>query len=360
MMKTLLLLIIGVCPMLISAQNNPNFTIKGSVEKLTQPISMVYILYEDGARRVSDSANVVNDRYCFEGNITAETMAEFRAKPADGSRPGDKDIVTVFLQPGEMKFTSEGFFGHMEITGSKVIDDDLRLAAALKPFEDQNLAAWIAQPIDKKKIGEIDSQKKEEYKKFARANPSSPISLIALERYGREYIKNPREIKTIFDAFSADIKNSSAGKAFAKRLEIALKTDVGLPAIAFVMNTPDGNPVSLSSFRGKYVLIDVWASFCGPCRAKHPGLIKLWNEYEHKGFDILGVSYDKSKDSWLKAIEKDKLPWIQVSDLQGSKSAIVHMYESHLSNLLIDPEGNIMAKNLTVDDLGAKLEELLK
>jgi thiol-disulfide isomerase/thioredoxin len=137
---------------------------------------------------------------------------------------------------------------------------------------------------------------------------------------------------------------------------------IGKPAPEFTLPDVNGKPVALSSFRGKYVLVDFWASWCGPCRMENPNVVNAYQQYKDKNFTILGVSLDKARDPWLKAIADDKLMWTQVSDLKYWESAVVPLYaiEGIPYNILIDPQGNIIARNLRGSGLQAKLRDLLK
>lgn len=137
---------------------------------------------------------------------------------------------------------------------------------------------------------------------------------------------------------------------------------VGSMAPEFTMNDTEGKPFSLSQLKGKYVLIDFWASWCAPCRGENPNVVAAYNQYKDKNFTILGVSLDENKEKWLQAIKADKLSWKQVSDLQGWDNATVPMYgyDGIPYNVLIDPSGKIIATSLREAALQQKLAEVLK
>lgn len=214
-------------------------------------------------------------------------------------------------------------------------------------------------------------------KTFIKDNSNSLASLMALYQQiaPRRYVLNPKEHMEYFNlvdsSLMANIPESEAVKALHAQVqemkrqikaEEALSTVVGIGAIApdIALPNPDGDTITLSSLRGKYVLLDFWASWCRPCRVENPNLVKSYNKYNENGFEIFQVSLDKKKDSWINAIENDQLAWIHVSDLQYWNSAPAKLYKVQgiPASFLLDKQGKIIAKNLRGDALEAKLSEI--
>lgn len=164
-----------------------------------------------------------------------------------------------------------------------------------------------------------------------------------------------------FDRMSVEQKTGFYGKLLKEEIEKELFGAVGTEAIGFIQNDTTGKPVSLASFRGKYVLVDFWASWCKPCRLENPNVVAAFNRFKSKNFTVLGVSLDRSKDSWLQAIRNDNLTWTHVSDLKFWENEVAQKYkiQSIPQNYLVGPDGKIIGKNLRGSDLHMKLCELL-
>lgn len=198
-------------------------------------------------------------------------------------------------------------------------------------------------------------------KNLIRKNPSSMVSPFLVAN-----VINPDEDFAFADSMATVFKQSQPDtrytKALVAKLEPMRLTAKGSVAPDINLPNPEGKAVPLSSLRGKYVLLDFWASWCGPCRQENPNVVKAYQKYKDKGFTIYSVSLDQTRDKWLKAIQADNLTWTHVSDLQFWQSAAAQTYhiESIPQSFLLDPQGRIIGKNLRGPALEAKLAEVLK
>lgn len=200
----------------------------------------------------------------------------------------------------------------------------------------------------------------ENVRTFIRKNPTEFASLLGIENLDAE--KDFALYQQVEKNLSKRYPNSEYIKSLSRRVSEMNKLNIGTLAPEIRLQDTKRNFFSLSSLKGKIVLIDFWASWCKPCRAENPNVVKLYEKYKGKGFEILGVSLDKDQDAWLKAIEEDKLVWKHVSDLAFWNSIVVQLYNitGIPYTVLIDKEGKIIAKNLRGTELENKLEEILK
>lgn len=372
-MKKKLLFVLLNAPLAVAAQDSGAYHISGRLTHIQA--SRVYLIYTRGGHRVMDSAQVTNGAYTFTGTVDESQPAGLLDQRPTFGLPPAREMAQIYLTPESFSVAHVDSFSHAVITGSVANTDFSRLQGQLKTDQDkenallpdyraaqQNSDVDAVKAIQTQAHG-IEADMKKIYGQYAVANPHSPVALYALEM-SVSGEADPSRAQSSFDHLDAAIRTSVEGKAFGERLAVSAKTAVGKDAMDFTENDAQGNPVKLSSFRGKYVLLDFWASWCMPCRAENPRVVEAYQKYHPKGFEILGVSLDRpgDKDKWLKAIQDDQLTWTNVSDLQFWNNAAVLQYGIHSipQNFLIDPQGKIIARGLRGEDLEKKLGEIFK
>jgi peroxiredoxin len=256
-------------------------------------------------------------------------------------RTGDySNYRFLWLENNPMTFdASQGDFDNAMVTGSK--------------------AEELAQPL-RKELEELseDDQRKREID-FIKKHPNSIVSAEALSLYSTTYGK--QQTRELFDLLAEDVKTSKYGKTIQEYLQMPKEPTIGEQYADFEMVDENGQPRKLSELAGKTVLLEFWASWCAPCRKENPNLVRTYNRFQPKGFEIFAVSLDENRNRWLGAIEKDQLTWHHVNDLKGqaNSAALLYGVERIPDSFLIDKDGTIVARDLRGDDLIKKLEELL-
>lgn len=205
------------------------------------------------------------------------------------------------------------------------------------------------------------SQTKEELIAQVKKKPKDVNSIRLIQKVGG-YYPDYQELAGLFKQLDKKVRKTNDGKLFERYLDALKNTMPGKKSPSITQLDLNGEPYALSDLKGKYVLIDFWASWCPPCREENPKLVKTYAEFKDKNFEILGVSFDREFDAWAKAVKDDNLTWKHVSDLQGWNNSAGQAYgvKAIPQNILVDPEGKVVARNLHGEDLNNKLREILK
>jgi peroxiredoxin len=334
-MKTTLqsLVILAVVILLSACNQEPSFSLKGT----TQDFEDGTKLYIRAGQEVIDSTKIVNNQFEFH--------TQFESLPIQvvlGTKR-NKHYRVLWLENSAMNFDASkaSNFKKAVVTGS----------------ESELLSQQL---FELKKGVSLRKEKIQIEQNFIKEHPSQVFAANVLGIYASTWGKE--KTQELYNTFSTEVKSSSYGKDVKRYIDLAIEPKIGDRYADFTIKDVHGNQVSLSDYEGKLVLLEFWSSWCGGCRAENPNLVKTYEKYRSKGFEVLGVSLDEIKESWLKAIEKDRLPWTQVSDLSGprnSEPAIKYGVTGMPDNFLIDQNGVIVARQIHGEELQKKLDKYL-
>ncbi len=359
MIKILILLLGSFLCFYTHAQHNFTYSVELQDRKAST-YSLLLVEYEVGGIKYTDSLQ-------FNGSVNVITRSLAQPVSASMYQPGDKAVTQVFLANNHIRLSiTDGTIG----TIPYALEDEFlylsandRIRPGYFPLYGELNARNDTVGLQKLSVifDSLRSNDITKAKEYFESKPTSLLSLYAFDRFAA-FNGDYSALTQDFDKLPAWAKESPDGKSIRAKIEGAIAAQKGAKAKLFAQSSAQGDLIKLSAYSGKYVLLDFWASWCGPCRKEHPDLLKAYGLFKDKNFEIISISLDNNKEAWLKAITKDGLTWPNVSDLKGMQNEVAILYgvQSIPANFLISPDGKIISKNLSGKELSEVLKELLE
>ena len=380
-MRIQILIALCLFPVLSFSQSF-KYTIKGNVGSYSSPAKMFLTYTYPGKKLYIDSSTIENGHFEFTGASDMPINATLLLKKTTAkialNKISEENQFMLYLEPGTITIKGGDSLSASSIRGGSLNNDYAQYMRGIKPHVDGlkevlksfSQARTITSERATEKIDSLMLLYDRSHQDFIANHPTSQVSVFVLESLIAND-KNLEEASSLYERLSPNIKKSDRALSFKESLEKKKKafysqkpTNIGDPAPDFTQPDISGNRVALSQFKGKYLFLDFWASWCKPCRAENPNLVKAYQSFKNQGLEIMSVSLDgvAQKKAWLNAIKSDGLTWVQVSDLKAweNTAAMIYGIKAIPENYLIDPTGKIVAKNLRGEELNKVLQTIFK